>query len=96
MLIRTQNGMAVVDITGMTLKAKLTGDGMGGNGDYEIIAYGNNLDSDSVERLGLYPTKRRAIEVLNDICDSYQKLKEYEISGQSLQQPEFVYHMMED
>lgn len=96
MLIRTQDGMAIVDITGMTLRASFTGDGMGGNGDYKIIAYGNNQASGVVKNLGSYPTKKRAIEVLNDICDTYQELKEYEVSGKAVTQPVFVYYMMEE
>lgn len=91
MLIRTQDGMGLVDISGMTLKAI-----QNLKNDYEIIAYGNNQPSDCVEKLGLYPTKQRAVEVLNDICDTYRELKEYEVSGQSATQPVFVYYMMED
>lgn len=95
MLIRTQDRMSIIDMEEMTLKARFTGNGSDGKGDYEIIAYGNHQPCSDSERLGSYPTKQRVIEVLNDICDTYQELKEYETSGEKLSQPVFVYYMME-
>lgn len=93
MLIRTQDEMSIIDMEEMTLKACFMGNGYDGKGDYEIIAYGNHQPCDNSDCLGKYPTKQRAIEVLNDICDAYQKLKEYEISRRALLQPMFVYYM---
>lgn len=96
MIIRTQDGMSAIDFSDMTLKIRFTGNGSDGKGDYQIIAYGNHQPADIVERLGSYPTKQRAIEVLNDICDGYQELKEYEVSKTATSQPVFVYYMMQE
>lgn len=95
MLIRTQDRMSIIDMEEMTVKAHFTGNGSDGKGDYEIIAYGNHQPCSNSERLGSYPTKKRAVEVMNDICDAYQELREYEVSGMKVSQPVFVYYMME-
>ena len=91
MLIRSQDGMKLVDISGTTIYAVIAN-----SGEFKIIAYGNNQPEDTAEDLGQYPDKKRAIEVMNDISDTYQKVQMYKVSGKSLEEPEFVYYMPED
>ena len=46
--------------------------------------------------IGVYPSEKRAVEILDEICNTYQYAKECETTGVGASQPEFVYYMPEN
>lgn len=78
-------------MSGMTLKISRNLDGNIG-----IIAYGNNQPEDAIEKLALYNTEKRAIEVLDEICKAYQYCNEWAVCGIGVTKPEFVFEMPEE
>lgn len=68
MLIRTQDKKALIDMTGMTIKAILN-DTI--KEKYKIIAYSNHNDLDSCEILGMYTSEKKVMKVLDIIQNEY-------------------------
>lgn len=54
-----------------------------------VCAFGNG---DTIE-LGEYNNEERCKKVIADLLNSYQRIKEYEITGKAVFQPEYVYRM---
>lgn len=69
MWIRSQDKKIIFDMSGCTLGINL---------ENEIYGFGNNyLNEDPPTILGYYPTEQRAIEVLDEICNSYISLNKH-------------------
>lgn len=66
MLIRSQDKKRLFDMAGSNIE-------IGENN--RICGFGNTFGSNDLETvLGLYPTKERSIEVLDEICSAYISL----------------------
>ena len=91
MLIRTQDRMGLIDISGMRIKAEVGTDGCA------VVAYSSYYQSlYAHETLGKYGDKERAIEILDDIARSYTRMRQAQVSGpESVSLPKFVYDMPE-
>jgi len=58
-----------------------------------VQSYNGNTESSC--NLGRYKSEGEAIKTLNEICDTYQYLKECEATGVGKQNPSYVYYMPE-
>lgn len=66
MWIRSQDRKTIFDMSGCTLGINL---------ENEIYVFGNNsLNEDPPTILRYYSTEKRAIEVLDEICNAYESL----------------------
>lgn len=69
MLIRSQDKKTIFDMSGCTL---------GMNLENEVYGFGNDsLIEDPTTFLGYYSTEKRAIEVLDEICNAYISLNKH-------------------
>lgn len=64
MLIRSQDKKAIFDMTGSNIEIGVNN---------EICGFGNTFGCDDISTvLGRYNTEKRAIEVLDEICNYYE------------------------
>lgn len=86
MLIRSQDKTTIVVIEGIDSICIVLQ-----NSEYFVRSYNGNTESSCA--LGRYKSEDEAIRALNDICDTYQYLKECEVTGVGKQNPSYVYYM---
>ena len=91
MLIRTQDRMGLIDISGMRIKAEVGTDGC------SIVVYSGYYHSlYACETIGKYDRKERAIEILDEISKMYNRMLQAKVSGpECVSIPDFVYKMPE-
>lgn len=66
MLIRSQDKKTIFDMTASSIEIGLKN---------EILGYGNSFGDINIPMvLGRYPTEKRAIEVLDEVCNAYISL----------------------
>ena len=69
MLIRSQDKKTLFDMTGSNIEIGLKN---------EILGYGNSFGDINIPTvLGRYPTEKRSIEVLDEICLAYISLNSF-------------------
>ena len=87
MLIRSSDKTVVVNFNRIDcLQVEEIGNG------YRIAAY----NGESVTSLGEYSLREKAVDVLDEICNSYQYLRECQVTRAGVTQPGFVFCVSEE